>query len=224
MTVVYYLKERSLTNTTQIGFNYSTSTYGIGNNNSTKSSNYSYTNSNSSSNSLRNIAFLLFLFPFFMVCCFCFRGSSKKSTKTVKKISSRHTVLVMPVLIQPPTSPPSPPPLPLPLPLPPPPLLLSVNVAFVSNTSNVAGLITVGNRGNQNDTLTCLLCLTGYTGFHSCPIRNRQPSTIATVTAFGAGADLGAGANAVVNNVGVDTNEALPRYEPPARPPPAYTR
>ncbi|MDC6271042.1 hypothetical protein PP707_01950 [Acetobacter pasteurianus] len=221
MTVVYYLKERSLTNTTQIGFNNSTSTYGIGNNNSTKSSNYSYTNSNSSSNSLRNIAFLLFLFPFFMVCCFCFRGSSKKSTKTVKKISSRHTVLVMPVLIQPPTSPPPPP---LPLPLPPPPLLLSVNVAFVSNTSNVAGLITVGNRGNRNDTLTCLLCLTGYTGFHSCPIRNRQPSTTATVTAFGAGADLGAGANAVVNNVGVDTNEALPRYEPPARPPPAYTR
>ncbi|EDK47227.1 predicted protein [Lodderomyces elongisporus NRRL YB-4239] len=221
MTVVYYLKERSLTNTTQIGFNNSTSTYGIGNNNSTKSSNYSYTNSNSSSNSLRNIAFLLFLFPFFMVCCFCFRGSSKKSTKTVKKISSRHTVLVMPVLIQPPTSPP---PLPLPLPLPPPPLLLSVNVAFVSNTSNVAGLITVGNRGNRNDTLTCLLCLTGYTGFHSCPIRNRQPSTAATVSAFGAGADLGAGANAVVNNVGDDTNEALPRYEPPARPPPAYTR
>ena len=221
MTVVYYLKERSLTNTTQIGFNYSTSTYGIGNNNSTKSSNYSYTNSNSSSNSLRNIAFLLFLFPFFMVCCFCFRGSSKKSTKTVKKISSRHTVLVMPVLIQPPTSPPPPP---LPLPLPPPPLLLSVNVAFVSNTSNVAGLITVGNRGNRNDALTCLLCLTGYTGFHSCPIRNRQPSTTATVSAFGAGADLGAGANAVVNNVGDDTNEALPRYEPPARPPPAYTR
>lgn len=221
MTVVYYIKERSLTNTTQIGFNNSTSTYGIGNNNSTKSSNYNYTNSNSNSNSLRNIAFLLFLFPFFMVCCFCFRGSSKKSTKTVKKISSRHTVLVMPVLIQPPTSPPPPP---LPLPLPPPPLLLSVNVAFVSNTSNVAGLITVGNRGNRNDTLTCLLCLTGYTGFHSCPIRNRQPSTAATVSAFGAGADLGAGANAVVNNVGDDTNEALPRYEPPARPPPAYTR